>query len=636
DAARDADLSDASLDASVPDADVPDGDVPDADVPDAEPPLIEYTENREPCADQNPLRNAYFGDLHVHTSYSFDAYVFGVRGDPDTAYRFARGEPIPLAEDGMGPRTAQIDRPLDFAAVSDHSEFLGETSLCSVEGSPSFESAGCRTYRSMLPIIGFGFFGNALGMEAPVRQASICGSDGMACLNEAETVWMRERAAAEAAYDRTSACRFTTFVAYEWTATTNNSNLHRNVIFRNASVPDLPISYFEEPTWWGLHDALRRSCIDGIAGCDAIAIPHNSNGSRGFMFQLEYPDATNEAERRQEAADRAAIEPIVELIQHKGNSECYFRPGVPGFSNDEACDFETVEAEACPPGGGDGQLFSCSAASDYTRNALGLGLGEWQSLGENPFEFGFIGSTDAHNANPGDTDEDEFQGHFGTQDGTPRDRLSGVQQEFAPGGLAGVWAVENSRDALFEAMKRRETFATSGSRIQLRFFGGSDLPENLCSMPNGIERAYRDGVPMGGELDASAGSPRFFVQAMMDEIPIQRVEIIKVWVDATGEVQEEVFTVMEDPTDDATVDLETCEPSGDGLTAPCATFVDAAFDPTLPTVYYARVLENPTCRWSQRDCNSLLFPPAYCTDPAHLPTVQERAWSSPIWVLPPR
>lgn len=585
---------------------------------------VTYTEEREPCTDHNPYRNAYFGDLHVHTSYSFDAYTASVRNDPVAAYQFAKGEEVPLS----GGRTAQLSRPLDFAAVTDHSEFLGEVELCTVPGSASYSTTFCTTYRSGL--IGFAIMGADLIAENPTRSTGACGRDGSRCPPAAATVWGRIQSAAEDAYDRSAACSFTSFVAYEWTATTNQSMRHRNVIFRNAEVPELPISYYEATTPLDLWNSLETNCLESDTECDVVVIPHNPNFSAGHQFEVEAGNTTDE--QRERASLEATMEPLIEINQHKGASECHEM-----FSTDEACSFEIIPRDLC---GGDGEGTgngNCYAKVDFLRGILLKGMQENESLGVNRLKLGVIGSTDTHNGTPGNTDESTYQGHLGSAEETTALRLDAATN--SPGGLAGVWAVENSRDAIFEALRRRETFATSGVRVRVRLFGGWSYADNLCDTTDALETAYRDGVPMGGDLSASPSAeaaPTFLVSAMQDETPLAAVQIIKGWIDAEGAAHEEVYDVAGDPTaPGASVDLDSCEPSGDGMSMPCEVWTDPDFDPDLPAFYYARVLENPTCRWSTRECNAIEGArPASCDDESVPKTVQERAWSSPIWYTP--
>ena len=573
--------------------------------------LVSYTELRQPCTDRNPLRNAYYGDLHVHTRYSFDAYLAGTTTDPFDGYTMAKAEPIAL----------------DFAAVTDHGEFLGETLLCTTPGSEAYMSVPCIIFRSNLDTLGFAAFGLQMLLPNPDRNSTICGPDDADCLDAATNAWGLTQLAAELAYDRSDACEFTSFVAYEYTGTTLGSNLHRNVVFRNAQVPALPTSYFEAPQPHLLWDALEADCLDKAGSCEVLAIPHNSNASNGNMFSLSYPGADSPAQEAEQAARRAALEPLMEIIQHKGASECR-----PGFSADEYCDFELLDEQDPCNGDGSGSGILCAARSDYLRGALSDGLAEQQRLGVNPLRLGVIASTDTHNGVPGAVAEDQFEGHLSAAEDEPIERIQDVPA-FGPGGLAGVWAVENSRDAIFEAMQRRETFGTSGPRIAVRLFGGWGFDPGLCDDPMLLEAGYAQGVPMGGELGEppNAGAvPRLVVVADQDQVPLQRAQIIKLWVDALGQAHEEIYPVA-GGDNDASVDPATCEPTGSGAATMCGVWVDDEFDPNVPAVYYARVLENPSCRWSAYDCNSFpeLTRPAECDGIPQV--IQERAWTSPIW-----
>jgi hypothetical protein len=608
---------------------------------------------RAACTDRDPERKAFFGDLHVHTANSFDAYLFGTRGTPEDAYRFARGEPIALPPNdanGEPTRVVRLDRPLDFAAVTDHSEFLAEIEACTTPGVAGYDSQTCVEYRGS-QTRGTILFGTAMILTEPKRRADICGDDGTGCAEGLMRVWTRTVEAAEAAYDRSAACSFTSFVAYEYTATTGVSTQHRNVIFANAEVP-VPISYYEQPTRQGLWRELRRQCIDAGTGCDAIAIPHNTNESNGNSFVVEYPGAATLDDERAQAEARAIAEPLIEIYQHKGDSEC--RNGVSGILGaiDEQCGFEKIRREGgedCGDGVGSGgsTRMGCISRLDYVRGILLEGLREGTRLGVNPYRLGIIASTDTHNATPGNVEETSFAGHQGMNDDSQRKRLGDAfldvsANEQGPGGLAGVWAEENSRPALFAALKRRETFGTSGPRMAVRFFGGFDLPADLCSDTRLVRTGYERGVAMGGVLPAAPGdgaAPRFAVHALRDPgtdsrpgTPLERLQIVKGWIE-DGERHERVFDVA-GAGGTAGVDLDTCETTGTGgADSLCATWSDPDFDPARPAFYYARVLENPTCRWSTRQCLELSpedRPPA-CSDPIVPKTIQERAWTSPIW-----
>jgi hypothetical protein len=611
-------------------------------------------EVREPCADHDPLRNLYFGDLHVHTALSFDSWVFDVRPLPDGAYRFARGEPLllpPLDVAGHGTQAVRIDRPLDFAAVTDHAEFLGESEICLDASAPGHDSPSCVAYRAG-GTTGQAIFGVQTSIANPMRDASTCGADGGDCRDAASDVWRRTIEAAEEAYDRTSACSFTTLVGYEYTANTGGSSQHRNVLFRNERVP-APISYMEQPTAEGLWAELRRTCLDAGEGCDAIAIPHNPNQSNGQLFRFEYIGTTLEEERRQ-AEERSAIEPLVEVFQHKGDSEC--ANGLFGILGepDELCGFEKMRAppfDDCGDGTGAGGtgFGGCVSRRDFVRGALLEGLREEARIGANPFRLGMIGGSDTHDATPGAIAEDRFIGHRGNLDDEATERLrpEGARSGtiFNPGGLAAVWAEENSREAIFAALRRREVYATSGPRIVVRFFAGFDLAPDLCADPEMIARAYAGGVPMGSVLEAqpeATGAPSFLVAALRDPgtsdrpgTPLQRVQIVKGWIE-DGERHQRVFEVAGDPANGANVDPATCTVRGAGFDSLCASWTDPAFAPGQHAFYYARVVANPSCRWTAFTCIALPAAerPSSCADPSTVKVIQERAWSSPIWWVP--
>lgn len=606
------------------------------------------TEEREPCVQSDPLRRPYFGDTHVHTGYSQDASTQGTRSTPRDAYAFAQGEPLgiqPWDADGMAQRTVQLLRPLDFAVVTDHAEQIGEVHLCKTPGAPGHHSIVCLIYRN-LPRLAF-YLMNYKYSSGGDRWG-FCGDDDVHCLAAARTVWQETQAAAEGAYDRTSACRFTSFVGYEWTASADTGkNLHRNVIFRNERVPELPISVMETGnTAADLWDELERACVNGTPGCEVLTIPHNSNLDGGLMFQSATEIAAPISE--EEARRRARWEPLVEIMQHKGDSECLLG----GDTTDEACGFEKLPYDSFGAqflSDGDGPV-----PSQFVRDALKEGLRLERLLGANPFRYGIIASTDTHLGTPGLVDEKSHPGHGGAGRPAENELPPGLPDnlEFGPGGLAVLWAEENSRDALFAAMQRREAYGTSGPRITVRLFGAWSHPEALCGRDDFVSVGYSTGVPMGGELrpmDPGASAPSFAVWALQDPglpeapgVPLQRVQIIKGWLDGDT-THEQVFDVAGGPND-ASVDPATCEPRGRGEPSLCSVWTDPGFDPEQPAFYYARVLENPTCRWSQHLC---LAAGVVCSDPstigegyepccseAHRPVIQERAWTSPIWYRP--
>ncbi|HXQ23846.1 MAG TPA: DUF3604 domain-containing protein [Candidatus Acidoferrales bacterium] len=599
------------------------------------------------CADRNPLRNLYFGDLHVHTIYSFDAYVWDTRTTPDQAYEFARGTPLqlpPFDANGNGTREVQIDRPLDFTAVTDHSEFLGEIETCMTPDSPTYNSANCQLLRSG-NLSGYANLGFQMTAPTPHRLKDICGSDGSICLAALMPVWTHMQAAAAAANDP---CHFTSFVAYEYSRSPNGSTRHRNVIFRNEHVI-VPVSAFEESTPQGLWQELKHMCLDAGTGCDLLVIPHNSNESNGRMFQIEYPGAVTDDDKKAQAEFRASMEPLVEIYQHKGDSECM--NGLSGIvgATDEQCDFEKRRTAPFPDcGDGTGTLGAvdggCVSRLDFVRGALLAGLQQEDLIGANPYRLGFVGDTDTHNGTPGFTNERTFVGHQGANDASPS-VLLGANIHLGPGALTGVWAEQNSRDSLFDALRRKETFATSGTRISARAFGGWSFPANLCGDAHFLQTAYAEGVPMGSILPprpAGSAAPTLAISALRDPgtadqlgTPLQRIQVIKGWV-VNGEAHQQVYDVAGNAQNAASVDLTTCAPQGPGADALCTVWTDPDFEPAQRAFYYVRVLENPSCRWSTWLCNRLPSdqqPPA-CSDPTVPKTIQERAWTSPIWYEP--
>ena len=620
--------------------------LPAAAAPGVEP-GFERSETRRDCANRDPLRQPFFGDLHVHTTFSFDAWGQGTRNTPRDAYRFARGEAVgiqPYAEDGSPRRTLRLDRPLDFAMVSDHAEMLGETDLCRSPGAPGYDRFVCVLLRRW-PALGY-MIVNSQWTRSGARRPDLCGEDGGACREAARGPWQAIQGAAEEFYDRSEACRLTTFVGYEWSGS-RIGMIHRNVVFRNERVPALPASAIEhENDERRLWEWLDRHCRRAGTGCDALAIPHNPNLSMGEMFATRGPDGAELG--AEQASRRAAFETLVEITQHKGDSEC--RPG----RGEELCEFETLP-EGDLEGLANPWAFTPLPDSGvFVREALLDGLAQEQRIGVNPFKLGIVGSTDTHLGTPGLVSERGFPGHAA---GTVSARLEvpplADQVEFNPGGLAVLWAEENSRDALFEAMRRREAYGTSGPRLRVRFFGGWDYPEDLCDSRDLVARGYAEGVPMGGDLPPVAGAgraPVFAVSALRDPgsasqpgTRLGRIQIVKGWTEG-GRPRERVFDLALAGDPEAQPDLATCEPPAGGADALCRVWRDPGFDPDAPAFYYARVVESPSCRWSWRAClaasvrcDGLVVPRgplAACCDEAVPKTIEERAWTSPIWYTP--
>jgi len=606
-------------------------------------------------------RQALFGDLHVHTTYSFDAYAFGTLATPHDAYRYARGEAIAHPSGFM----MQLRQPLDFYAVTDHAMFLGAAPAA---GDTSTDFSAYQAAESLNDLNAEGNFG-LLSLLPRVRAFSsflpeIVGGiregavDREEVLDLSRSAWQDIIAAADQYNDPG---RFTTFVGYEYTTSSEDrGNLHRNVIFEGSDrLPAVPFSRFHSPNpedLWGWMDRLRER------GVESLAIPHNSNGSNGQMFKLV--DWAGDPLDEDYANQRIRNEPLVEITQIKGTSETH-----PALSTrDEWANFEIMPYRVAT-------MLPSDPPGSYVRDALRRGIAlDAQGL-TNPYAFGVIGSSDTHTGATSET-EAAYTAKLGVLDAdsalrgsTPLPWLpattlrflapamleeldgntyvSSASPTFGSSGLAAVWAEENTREAVYDAFRRKETFATSGPRIQLRFFGGYDFPADLAQSPDAVARAYAEGVTMGSDLPPRPGAtPNFFLWALADAnggAPLQRLQVVKGWVDAEGETHEEVFDVAcsdggavnpdthRCPDNGARVDLGDCSISGDKGAAQLRTvWRDPNFDPAHRAFYYARVLENPTCRWSTWDAMRAGIPPR-----SDLPTtIQERAWSSPIWIAP--
>ena len=591
------------------------------------PPSLESVES----GDFNPQRNAYFGDTHIHTHYSFDAFIFNVRATPDDAYRYAKGQAIDHAS---GYKIQLQSGPLDFLAVCDHAEYLGVLRAMSDPESKLYPLQIAKELRGE----------TGLSIREAFRKAISVGSvEELVSADDAKEVsrsaWQEIIAAAGRHYEPG---KFTTFIGYEFTAGPDSQNLHRNVIFRSNAVPELPFDSVrtENPeNLWAWLDERRAE------GMDAMAIPHNSNGSNGQMFKL----ATFAGEPLDaEYADlRMRNESLVEVTQVKGTSETHPM----NSPNDEWADFEIFPYRIAT-------TIPSDVPGSYVREAYLNGLEMEESEGFNPFRFGMIGSSDSHNAG-GPVEESNFFSKIGLLDGTAEGRGSVPLSDPGPkgneysdsyyhwwgaSGLAGVWAEENTRESIYDAMRRKETFATSGPRIRVRFFAGYDLPETNDT--DIIPKAYEAGVPMGGDLVAQQDrTPRFLLWALRDpnSAPLHRLQVVKGWIEK-GEAQEQVFDVAcsdglepdpssyRCPDNGASVDLSDCSFSRElGSSELKTLWTDPAFNPGQRAFYYLRVLENPTCRWSTWDALR-----AGVTPRADLAkTIQERAWSSPIWYVPP-
>ncbi|MDG1945320.1 MAG: DUF3604 domain-containing protein [Halioglobus sp.] len=608
----------------------------------------------------NPDRNAYFGDLHVHTAYSFDAYVFGTVATPDDAYRYAKGEAL----DHPSGYQVQLRQPLDFYAVTDHAMLMGlvkEAADTTSEFSQydlakplhDLNAPGNMNIFSLIPR------GKAFGTFLPAVLNGLLDGSVDSPMVEAVTksAW---RDAIRAANDAYLPGSFTTFAAFEYTSSSDDQgNLHRNVIFRDSErLPAMPFSRFHSQNpegLWTWMDNLRSQ------GIESLAIPHNSNGSNGQMFKLTdwagnpFDDAYSEKRLRNE--------PLVEITQIKGTSDTH-----PLLSkNDEWADFEITPYRVAT------KLYSEPAGS-YVRDAYLRGLNIQSGGVVNPYKFGVIGASDTHDAASSE-DEETFFSKAGMLDGKPdlrgsipvsflygtaikyidpnlvkevdgRSYLASSGFEFwSASGLAGVWAEENTRESIYAAFRRKETFATSGPLMKVRFFGGYVFESNILQSPQLTAIAYANGVSMGSDLPADGlRTPTFVVWAAADArgTPLQRAQIIKGYLH-DGEHQERIYDVAcsDDldvdpatrrcPDNGASVNLADCSISANnGASELKAVWRDPDFDPQQEAFYYVRVLENPSCRWSTWDAIRAGEEPR-----SDLPkTLQERAWSSPIWYRP--
>jgi hypothetical protein len=552
---------------------------------------------------------AFFGELHLHTSYSFDAFGFSPsRIDPDAAYRFARGETVSY----LG-KPAQRETPLDFMAVTDHAEYMGFLNATEEPGSTLAQSAFGREYLELKKTLDPGALTRQVlkKLAEPSRMKELGADAAMLA------AWQKTIDAANAHY---RPGEFTTFIGYEWTSHPDDRyNLHRNVIFRGNTAPR-PFSAADsrrpEDLWRYLDDTRAQ-------GHPVLAIPHNANASEGRMFDGN--DSDGRPIDADYAARRARNEPLVEIYQAKGASETH-----PLLSpSDEFADFEIMDRlvprldlPGKPPG-------------SYAREALGRGLLIERRTGQNPFRFGFVAATDFHNGLATSAENafvlaDGFDPRTGGPDRVTAARYLAEPSPTMPdpkimgsGGLTGVWATENTREALFDAMQRRETFGTSGTRIRLRLFAGWSYADDMLDARDWPARAYAEGVPMGSDLPPApapaSAAPVFLVWASKapDGASLEHAQIIKVWLD--GETaREQIFDVP----------LPHRE---NGVSEITARWQDPAFDPQQAAVYYLRVLEVETPRWTtlMADRFGLDRPKGTAA------MLRERAWSSPIWYRAP-
>ncbi|MGE0641989.1 MAG: DUF3604 domain-containing protein [Thermoanaerobaculia bacterium] len=569
---------------------------------------------------ENPLKEAYFGETHVHTGVSMDAFIGGNRLTPDDAYRFARGEEI-LVNGSMH----RIKRPLDFAAVTDHSEFMGEAYSLMNPGAPGYDDPVAVSFREATDLQ------TALGLyKKYVLDPLAGGGDPHPAFFQGqeaiESTWKKNMEATEKNY---VPGKFTTIHAYEWTSAPGGGNLHRNVLFRDTNLPSAPFSSNEgadpEQLWAWMK-------VQREAGRKLFAMPHNSNESKGLLFT----EATLDGKPigRDYAETRASMEPLIEMMQVKGNSEV-----VPDFwPNDEFADFENARSLQDY---NDRKFMK----RNFVRWGLGRGLQYKADLGVNPFKYGFVGGTDSHNGTPSNVEEDNWSvGSHGLADRTAEIRATAVLEgemnvsDLNPGALTGVWATSNTRGAIWDSMAAKETFATSGPRMKVRAFAGQGFAASYSSYADLVMDGYAKGVPMGGNYQGE-GAPQILVWAVKDPIGpnLDRIQIIKGWY-AGGEIHDRVYDVVASgdrlrPDGTVTpIDAPIDRSSGQfdatkGSPELTGVWTDPDYDPQHQAYYYVRVLQLPTARWTLYD--ELRAGVKYAPDVKR--EVVERAWGSPIW-----
>lgn len=598
-----------------------------------------------PYAGRNFPTRPYFGDTHMHTAFSMDAGAFGARLGPREAYRFARGEEV-TSNSGQEVR---LSRPLDFLVVADHSDGMGFFPLL-VGGDPKIMSdpQGRKWYEMIH---------SGQGAAAAI---DIIQSFGKGTISEAilpvpgttayQGAWEKTISAAEEYNDPG---RFTSFIGFEWTSNTGGNNLHRNVIFRDDADKASQVEPFTTMKPLGSDNPADlwkwMAAYEEKTGGNVLAIAHNGNLSNGRMFPIV--EAFGKQIDRSYVENRAKWERLYETTQTKGTGEAH-----PFLSpNDEFADFELWDK-----GNLDGSVAKTNdmLQFEYARSALKNGLLLDQQLGVNPYKFGLIGSSDAHTGLAA-MEEENFFGKTAPQEPSP-ERMNAtffdnagtgvkiMDWEVSASGYAGVWATENTRKALWDAMERRETYATTGPRMVVRFFGGWNFAAEDAHNRLPAAIGYGKGVPMGGDLSAAPDgkSPSFLVAALKDAIGanLDRIQVIKGWLDAEGNVHEQVYDVV-------WADADKRKPGPDGKLAPVGNTVDVAnatwtntigdpelitvwtdpdFDATQRAFYYARVLEIPTPRWTAYDANHFGNKPL----PGTVMMLQERAYTSPIWYTP--
>ncbi|MCC6473990.1 MAG: DUF3604 domain-containing protein [Burkholderiales bacterium] len=584
----------------------------------------------------NPERNAYFGETHIHTSWSVDAWVIGNRlTGPADAYKYAQGQPI---KHPMGYEI-KIDTPMDFMGVTDHSEYVGVTKQANTPGSavsklPEAQPMVMKDPNSAEEQQRVFLYLLSLTSKPPIR--------AFMTPQVAGTVWKEN---VDIANEHNRPGKFTAFCSYEYTSQYNNRNLHRNIFFRDCDkLPEMPFTMLD--SWhpedlWSWMDTQRK------AGSELLAISHNANLSDGWMYPIDL-DSKGRPIDAAWAAARDRNERLIEIKQIKGQSETH-----PLLSpNDEFASYELFSGLLGLPED-NGRVDHITGS--FARQALKDGLAMQDVRGYNPYKLGFGAGSDSHNtASP--YRQDNFFGGHGEIDGSVERRMAGVMigktidtRLENPAGLTGVWAEENTRASIWDAMYRKETFGVSGPHIRLRFFGGWGYGKDLVNAGDWVKQSYAGGVPMGADLPAAPPggkgiAPKFVVWAVKDpsSANLDRIQIIKGWTQ-NGQSFEKIYDVAwagnrkpdkwtgRVPAIQSTVDLEKATYANSAGSAELkAVWTDPDFDPSLHAFYYARVLEIPTPRWTLIQAVKAGLPP-----PDVVPlTGQERAWASPIWYTP--
>lgn len=599
---------------------------------------IENLKDYSPFVDQHFPNQVLWGDTHLHTSNSPDAGMVGNSLSPEEAYRFARGEEIVSS---TGLRT-KLNRPLDWLVVSDHAEYMGlapmlqrgdDALLEDPYGKKLYEdymAGGERAYNAFIELVASVTRGEQLINNPEVMRS----------------VWQSNNEIADSYNDPG---HFTAFIGFEWSSVPNGNNLHRVVIFRDSAKKAnqvVPFSSIDSPDPEKLWDYMED--YENKTNGKVLALPHNGNMSNGLMFAMNKFDGS--PIDKSYSKRRMRWEPIVEVTQIKGDGETH-----PKLSpNDEFADFENWDK---------GNLDGSEAKTDsmlryeYARSALSVGLELEASGAGNPYQFGMVGSTDSHTS-LATTREDNYFGKFAKTEPSPErwkhtviasltnEELSTFSSEEVASGLAAVWARENTRESIFNAMMRKEVYATTGSRILVRVFAGYDFEEDDLVSPNFAEVGYTEGVPMGGDLSKApkGKAPRFVIRTLRDpeNANLDRVQIIKGYIDHSGRTYEIIYDVA--CSNNRKITNRRCnKPVGNTVNIKDATYSnnigdvglfafweDPDFDPSIPAWYYVRVLEIPKPRWSAYDQTRF----GIKMDKDIPMTVQDRAYTSPIWYSP--